>query len=349
MLASPRMALEGQPAALVTGGAGFIGAHVVRAIQASGAASVVVLDDLSGGAEDNLPDGVTFVRGSVVDHELLARLFTEHRFRFVYHLAAYAAEGLSHFIRRFNYTNNVVGSVNVINECIRHEVERLVFTSSIAVYGAIEPPMREDSVPRPEDPYGVAKLAVEYDLEAAHRMFGLQSVVFRPHNVYGEYQNIGDPYRNVVGIFMNQILTGRPMSVFGDGTQRRAFSYVGDIVPAIAASAWTPVTDGRTFNIGADRDYTVLELARAVAVAMGVPEHPVVHLAPRNEVREAWADHSAVARVLGPLPQTPLAEGLARMAAWVHRVGPRAGRPFEAIEISKGLPPSWAALASGHA
>ena len=349
MLASPPMALQGQPATLVTGGAGFIGAHVVRAIQASGAASVVVLDDLSGGAEDNLPEGVTFVRGSVVDHELLARLFAEHRFRFVYHLAAYAAEGLSHFIRRFNYSNNVVGSVNVINECIRHEVGCLVFTSSIAVYGAIAPPMREDSVPRPEDPYGVAKLAVEYDLQAAHRMFGLRSVVFRPHNVYGEYQNIGDPYRNVVGIFMNQIMTGRPMSVFGDGTQRRAFSYVGDIAPAIAASAWTPVTAGRTFNIGADCDYTVLELARAVAVAMGVPEHPVVHLAPRNEVREAWADHSAVARVLGPLPQTPLAEGLARMAGWVHRAGPRAGRPFDAIEISKGLPPSWVALASGHA
>ncbi|MGE0394927.1 MAG: NAD-dependent epimerase/dehydratase family protein [Vicinamibacterales bacterium] len=342
------MATERNPVALVTGGAGFIGAHVVRAIQAAGI-TVVVLDDLSGGAEDNLPEGVTFVRGSVVDHDLLARLFTAHRFRYVYHLAAYAAEGLSHFIRRFNYTNNVVGSVNVINECIRHDVECLVFTSSIAVYGAIDPPMREDSVPRPEDPYGVAKLAVEHDLEAAHRMFGLRSVIFRPHNVYGEYQNIGDPYRNVVGIFMNQIMTGRPMSVFGDGTQRRAFSYVGDIAPAIAASAWTPAAHGRIFNIGADRDYTVLELARAVAVAMGAPDHPVVHLAARNEVREAWADHSAVAQVLGPFSVTPLDEGLARMAAWVRRVGPRTGRPFEAIELTRGLPPAWAALTAGHA
>jgi len=345
----PPVATERKPTALVTGGAGFIGAHVVRAIQASGHASVVVLDDLTGGSEDNLPDGMTFVHGSVVDHELVARLFAEYHFAYVYHLAAYAAEGLSHFIRRFNYTNNVLGSVNVINECIRHEVECVVFTSSIAVYGAIEPPMREDSVPRPEDPYGIAKLAVEHDLEAARRMFGLRSVIFRPHNVYGEYQNIGDPYRNVVGIFMNQIMTGRPMSVFGDGTQRRAFSYVGDIAPAIAASAWTPAAHGRTFNIGADRDYTVLELARAVAAAMGVPEHPVTHLAPRNEVREAWADHSAVATVLGPFSETSLETGLARMATWVRRVGPRAGQPFEGIELSRGLPASWAALTSDHA
>src|SRR5512139_3369311 len=141
------MATEGTPTALVTGGAGFIGAHVVRAIQASGVASVVVLDDLSGVAEDNLPSGVTLVRGSVVDHALLGRLFTQHRFKFVYHLAAYAAEGLSHFIRRFNYTNNLIGSVNLINELVKRHVRCFVFTSSIAVYGALPPPMKEEMNP----------------------------------------------------------------------------------------------------------------------------------------------------------------------------------------------------------
>lgn len=258
-------------AALVTGGAGFMGAHVVRALGDSGIGGVVVLDDLSGGFRSNLPDDVTFVEGSVCDHVLLSRVFERHRPRFVYHLAAYAAEGLSHFIRRFNYTNNVVGSVNVINECVTHDVECLVFTSSIAVYGAASPPMHEDMPPRPEDPYGVAKFAVELDLAAARRLFGLRTVVFRPHNVYGEYQNLGDPYRNVVGIFMNQIMSGRPMSVFGDGRQKRAFSYIGDIAPAVVRSAWTPDAHGRIFNIGADREYAVAALAEAVAEAMRVP------------------------------------------------------------------------------
>src|SRR5207249_10343529 len=124
---------------------------------------------------DNLPPDVAFVEGSVTDAALVARVFQEQRIRYVFHLAAYAAEGLSHFIRRFNYTNNVIGSMNLINEAVRHEIECFVFTSSIAVYGAAPPPMREDQTPHPEDPYGVAKLAVELDLAAARSMFGLRS------------------------------------------------------------------------------------------------------------------------------------------------------------------------------
>jgi UDP-glucose 4-epimerase len=326
---------------LVTGGAGFIGAHVVRALVRAGADRIIVLDDLSGGSRANVPQGVELVAGSVLDHALLADLFDRHRFTYVYHLAAYAAEGLSHFIRRFNYTNNVVGSMNVVNECLRHEVRSLVFTSSIAVYGAAPPPMREDQAARPEDPYGVAKLAVELDLEAAHRVLGLDAVVFRPHNVYGEYQNIGDPYRNVIGIFMNQIMTGEPMTIFGDGSQQRAFSYVGDIADVIAESAWTPAAQNEIFNIGADVPCTVGELARQVAAAMGVPDHPVRHLPPRNEVRVAWADHGKARRVFGDRPQTTLADGLGRMAAWAKQAGPRATPPFAEIEIERGLPPSW--------
>ena len=220
----------------------------------------------------------------------------------------------------------------------------LVFTSSIAVYGAIEPPMREDHAPRPEDPYGIAKLAVEQDLAAASRLFGLPFVVFRPHNVYGEHQNIADPYRNVVGIFMNQIMKGEPMSVFGDGSQRRAFSYIGDIAPTIAAAAWTPAARNEVFNVGADVPVSVVELAQAVAVAMGVPGHPIAHLAPRNEVQFAWADHGKVRRVFGDHPHTSLAAGLARMATWVRQFGPRATPTFGAIEIARGLSPSWQAL-----
>src|SRR6185312_5713332 len=170
---------------LVTGGAGFIGAHVVNELLKLGH-QVVVLDDLSGGFKENINPKAIFVEGSVTDHKLVTRLFEEHKFDYVYHLAAYAAEGLSHFIKRFNYTNNLIGSVNLINESVKHKVKCFVFTSSIAVYGALKPPMTEDMTPQPEDPYGVAKYAVEMDLRTTHEMFGLNSIIFRPHNVYGE-------------------------------------------------------------------------------------------------------------------------------------------------------------------
>ena len=188
--------------ALVTGGAGFMGSHVVDALLARGCA-VVVLDDLSGGFEDNVSPKAVFVRGSVLDRPLIDRLFKEHRFEYVFHLAAYAAEGLSHFIRHFNYQNNLIGSVNLINASVLHNVKCFVFTSSIAVYGSNQLPMTEELDPKPEDPYGISKYAVELDLRAARGMFGLNSVVFRPHNVPGERQNTGDKCQNVLGIFMN--------------------------------------------------------------------------------------------------------------------------------------------------
>src|SRR5580658_3109311 len=218
---------------LITGGAGFIGAHVTNELIKMGHEGIV-LDDLSGGFEENINPAAIFIKGSITDHELITRIFNEHKFDYVYHLAAYAAEGLSHFIKRFNYNNNLIGSVNLINESIKHKVKCFVFTSSIAVYGIGKPPLREDMIPVPEDPYGVAKYAVEMELRVSHEMFGLNYVIFRPHNVYGEYQNLGDRYRNVVGIFMNQIMQGKPMTIFGDGKQTRAFSYIDDVAPAIA-------------------------------------------------------------------------------------------------------------------
>jgi len=318
-----------------------MGCHVARALLAAGR-EVVVLDDLSGGFENNVPARARFAKGSVTDAQLVGRLFREHRFTDVFHLAAYAAEGLSHFIRAFNYTNNVVGSMNVINECVKNDVRVLVFTSSIAVYGAGQVPLREEVTPQPEDPYGIAKYAVELDLAAARHMFGLNSVIFRPHNVYGEYQNIGDRYRNVIGIFMNCVMRGEPMPVFGDGTQTRAFSYIGDIAPLIARAPEVPAAVGQVFNVGADRPHSVNELARVVAEAMGV-EPRIAYLPPRKEVQHAFSDHSKLTRVFGATTQTPLRDGIGRMASWAKQVGPHASQPFGDIEVNRNLPPTWAA------
>src|SRR5579872_6737662 len=235
------------PTSLVTGGAGFMGSHVADHLLRAGH-DVVVLDDLSGGFRENVPDGATFVKGSVLDYSLVDNLFARHSFDYVYHLAAYAAEGLSHFIKRFNYSNNLVGSVNLINAAVNAGVKRFVFTSSIAVYGAGQNPMSENQIPIPEDPYGIAKLSVEHELRVSHAMFGLDYVIFRPHNVYGERQNIGDRYRNVVGIFMNQLIKGEPMTLFGDGTQQRAFSHIDDVAPVIASSVNFPAAYNQVFN-----------------------------------------------------------------------------------------------------
>jgi UDP-glucose 4-epimerase len=333
---------DSRPFSLVTGGAGFIGSHVARHCLEQGHA-VIVLDDLSGGFADQVPEDARLVVGSVTDVNLVADLFRQYRFEYVYHLAAYAAEGLSHFIRRFNYQTNLIGTVNLLNEAVKNRTRCFVFTSSIAVYGKGQLPMSEDMVPQPEDPYGVSKYAVELDLAAAFRMFGLPHIVFRPHNVYGEHQNLGDPYRNVLGIFMNQIMSGRPLTIFGDGEQTRAFSHIDDVAPHIARSVHIPEAYNQVFNIGADQPYTVNQLAQVVMAAFGV-QVPVDHLPAREEVYQAYASHEKAARLLQAAPHIGLEEGVRRMAAWARQAGSRKSKLFSGIEVSQNLPPSWAAM-----
>lgn len=325
---------------LVTGGAGFIGSHVSEELVKRDH-RVTVLDDLSGGFVENVPLEAEFIHGSINDVELVDDLFDRKHFDYVYHLAAYAAEGLSHFIKRFNYNNNLIGTVNLINAAVRTDVQCFVFTSSIAVYGASpQLPMTEETPAHPEDSYGIAKLAVEQELMACREMFGLNYIIFRPHNVYGERQNIGDKYRNVVGIFMNQILQDKPMSVFGDGTQKRAFSYIGDIAPILADAICVPAARNQIFNIGADQPYSVNELALAVARAMKV-EPWIVQLPARNEVQHAYSSHERIRQVFGTRELLSLDEGLSRMAGWVNAYGARSSRKFDGIEITKNFPLAW--------
>ena len=330
---------------LVTGGAGFMGSHVSGSLLKAGH-DVVVLDDLSGGFIENVPDEAEFVEGSAVDYRMLRGLFAKHRFNYVFHLAAYAAEGLSHHIRRFNYENNIVASAGLISLAIEHRVSRFVFTSSIAVYGEAPLPMSEDMEMAPVDPYGIAKMAVELDLAAAYRYFGLEFTIFRPHNVYGENQNIGDKYRNVVGIFMNQIMRSRPLTVFGDGTQTRAFSYIRDVAPIIAKSIELPETSGEVYNVGSDQPHSVLKMAHVVSHAMGV-EPRVEFLPERDEVTHAYSSHEKLRSIFKDEVSTSLEEGIGAMAQWALEVGPRKGEPFDSIEVVRGLPASWEAGLGG--
>jgi len=325
--------------ALVTGAAGFIGSHVAEHLLKSGI-EVVALDDLSGGFMSNVPSQACFVQGSVTDYEMLQALFECEQFDYVFHLAAYAAEGLSHFIRRYNYQTNLIGSVNLINLSVLHKIKCFVFTSSIAVYGSNQIPMHESLVPQPEDPYGVSKYAVELDLAAAHHQFGLDYIIFRPHNVYGERQNIGDKYRNVMGIFMNQILKGEPLTIFGDGTQTRSFSYIEDVAPVIADSVHNPKAYGQVFNIGGDHPYSVNELAQTVAGAFEV-EPNINYLPARNEVLHAVASHEKVRQYFDVPEPVTLKDGVQRMADWVKQVGSQSTKEFAAIEIRRGLPAGW--------
>ena len=302
---------------------------------------VVVLDDLSGGFRENVPSRATFVEGSITDAALVNRLFDTYAFDFVYHLAAYAAEGLSHFIRSYNYSNNVLGSINLINASVNaNTVKRFVFTSSIAVYGAGQTPMLEEMVPTPEDPYGIAKYGVELDLKAAHEMFGLDYTIFRPHNVYGEHQNIGDRYRNVVGIFMNNVMQDKPLPVFGDGLQTRAFTHISDVAPIIAKCVMNARARNQVFNVGSESPRTVLDVARAVSASFGAQLN-VAHLPARKEVVHAFSSSAHADDVFGKQNTLSLEAGVGRMAQWAKKHGPRTTNTFTGIEVERNLPASW--------
>ena len=325
--------------ALVTGGAGFMGAHIVDELLRNDI-DVVALDDLSGGFRENLNSTATFVEGSILDVSLINQLCKQYQFDYIYHLAAYAAEGLSHFIKRFNYQNNLIGSVNLINAAVNYSVKRFVFTSSIAVYGANQLPMHEGLLPMPEDSYGIAKYAVEQELAASKRLFGLDYTIFRPHNVYGELQNIGDKYRNVIGIFMNNIMQGEPLLIFGDGEQTRAFTHIADVAPHIARAVELPETSCEIFNVGSDEHVSVNELADLVMAAMG-KEVRVINVRAREEVKHAYCTHEKFQKVFGKMAQVALPDGLRKMAAWAKSVGPRTSELFDDIEIRKNLPEGW--------
>lgn len=326
---------------LVTGGAGFIGSHVADHLIRNGF-HVLVLDDLSGGFTDNIPSKAEFYQGSILNQELIENIFRRHCPRFVFHLAAYAAEGLSPFIRNFNCRNNIEGSENLITASINHKVECFVFTSSIAAYGNQTPPFHESTPLRPIDPYGAAKTCVEYSLHNAKEIHGLNHVIFRPFNVYGERQNTGDPYRNVVGIFIARAIQGKTLQIFGSGEQCRSFTHVDDVAPAIAAAVGWRECWNSAINIGVRAPVAINRLAQMVAIDLSDHDVKIEHVPQRHEAVEAWCDVEKCRAIFGDImPNISIEDGLSRTIAWVKQNGIRASKPFANIEIKEKLPPSW--------
>lgn len=329
--------------AIVTGGAGFIGSHVAKSLIESGH-QVLVIDDLSGGFDYNLPKGSEFLKASVNDD--LNEVFIKYKPDWVYHLAAYAAEGLSHHIPSFNYHNNVLGTVNVLNAAYRSNASHFIFTSSIAAYGH---PHGVDSFDEsthchPCDPYGTAKLACEYHIEAFRAYFDrMDYTIFRPHNVFGPHQNIADPYRNVVGIFMNRVLNKQAMPIFGDGSQTRSFSYIDVVAESIAAAPFTPGARNEIFNIGGDESMTVKELAEIIAEVFEVPLN-IEWMPSRKEVVHAHCFHEKARSVFSKqyARSTDIRSGINLMAQWVkEKAIPSPTECPAPIEIMDQLPPSW--------
>ena len=324
----------------VSGCAGLLGSNYSRHLIQNGH-QVVGIDNLSGGYKAFVPKGenFTFVKLNLEKRKKVAELFEQHKPDVLFHFAAYAAEGLSPFIRNFNYRNNLLCSANLINPCIEHNT-KMIFTSSMAVYGSQETPFTEDKRPQPIDPYGIAKFAVESDLKVAHKHLGLRYNIVRPHNVLGKYQNIWDRYRNVIGIFIRKTLNGIPILVYGDGEQTRAFSDIKYYMEPF--DLLHDNYDGEIFNIGADKYFSlnqVAETVQAVGRKYGY-DVPIEHAPPRHEVKHAYCDHTKAKTMLNFKDNTRLDELIQDVFVWAMKEPNRKVKDRE-YEITKDIYDYW--------
>lgn len=327
---------------LITGVADLLGVHFSKYLLDKGY-DVIGIDNLSGGYIDYIDERIInkrqfFKKDITYD---ISPIFEEYKPDAVFHFAAYAAEGLSPFTRVYNYRNNSIGTANIVNNCINHDVKKIVFTSSMGVYGSKNSvPYLESQTPYPEDPYGISKYAVELDLASAHRLFSLDYTIIRPHNVVGIYQNVWDKYRNVIGIWIRKVLNNEPITVFGSGEQRRAFSDIKYYMEPFEKVIYD--FNGEIFNIGADRDYSLNEIAEIVKkISHKFGYNPeIVHLETRDEVKFAYSNHDKAKTLLNFEDRTSMEELVYEMFEWV-KTEPNREVKFLDYEINKKLYSYW--------
>lgn len=326
---------------LVTGVAGLLGSRLADWIITNTDHKVIGIDNMSGGYQDNVPKGVKLYKFDLKNLDRVKGVFAKHKPDIVYHFAAYAAEGLSPFIRKYNYENNLISSTNLITASIACDISRFVFASSMSVYGnRYEPPFHEDLQQCPIDPYGVAKFAVEQDLKIAYEQHGLQYTIVRPHNFYGINQNIWDKYRNVLGIWMYQIMNGMQPTIFGDGEQVRAFSYVDDSILPFWQASQNPDCVDQIINLGGIKEYTINEACNIVCKVAGTDLQPK-YLEGRHEAKHAWSTWDKSVDLLGFEHKIDLEEGLTKMWQWAI-TQPKRDRFFWGdYELDKGIYEFW--------
>src|ERR1035437_2459658 len=309
----------------ITGVAGFLGSHLADAMLADGH-EVVGIDNMIGGELDNVPSGVEF-------HQIDCNDFYDVKERIrgcdiVYHCAATAYEGLSVFSPHV-VTQNIVGaSVSVISAAISNSVKRIVICSSMARYGGSQmPPFIESMRCRPQDPYGIGKLAVEQSLKNLCETHGVEYVIAVPHNIIGPRQKYDDPYRNVASIMMNLMMQGRQPVIYGDGSQERCFSYIDDCLYCLKAMAFQENVVGEVINIGPDEGVvTINELAQTIANLLRFKLVPVYMPGRPQEVKYAHCSSYKARQLLGYETKTSLTKGLLNM---VEAIDARGYRPFK--------------------
>src|SRR3989344_2800643 len=232
-----------KPKILVTGSAGFMGSHLYDRLFDAGH-EVYGVDDLSGGFMKNVSQKTFFTKLDLRDREKTADYIGQIKPEIIFHLAADATEGRSQFTPHSAIDRNLVAYANLLIPAIKNGFKKMILTSSMSVYGKQQVPFHEKMIPHPEDIYGISKSAMEQQTRVLSSVYGFKYVIIRPHNVYGPRQNLTDPYRNVVGIFINRLLQGKNFYVYGDGKQKRAFSYIDDVAPAMIRAAFNKNTEG---------------------------------------------------------------------------------------------------------
>lgn len=329
---------------LITGAAGLLGSRLADWIYKNTDHNLILVDDLSGGHVENIQHllldfrRISFQKIDVVSNKM-ENLFKNHEIDYVVHLAAYAAEGLSPFIRKFNYTNNLLATTNLINYSIKYGIKRFVFTSSMAVYGNAPAPFDETMKPNPVDPYGVAKYAAEMDIQIAGEQHGLDWCIIRPHNVYGRNQNLNDPYRNVLGIWMWNHMNGEPITIYGDGTQTRAFSYIDDSLEPLYNAIMSEKASKEIINLGGIDEISINKASIIFSSVVGGID--IIYLPARHEVKHAHSTWQKSVDILGFQHKTDLRTGLFDMWSWAQTQPKRKRFVWKEYELDKGIYPFW--------